>query len=248
MAFQIPKITYGGFIPTVINFTYPPVEKDAPAIDAVEKVSKSLSGVRQTAVDYFEETRKLNFRFLTEAQLANMKTFFKTHAGLGKSFRYYDNALLADYFDYELAELKFRPKKVTSVGVDVYIYDLELSLRRVDDAAAGECMQVSIANGQAVAANIAGLLFDYTEVRTAEIYCEIYRKTGSNEKIFRGKFLAAYRTLTSTWEISQVEGNGDADHGVVLEISASGQVKYTSDTLAGTGYTGYIEFKELTLC
>jgi hypothetical protein len=248
MAYAIPKITYGGFVPTVINFTYPPVEKEAPSLDAVEKVSKSKSGVRQISVDYFEEKRTLNFRWLTETQKAELQTFFLTHAGRGKSFRYYDDGLSATYADYILDDLKFRPKKITSVGVDVYIYEVSFTFVRVEGNTSGDCMIVTLANNQAVAANVSGLLFDSADTRTAEVYCEIYRATDTNEKVFRGKFLVAYRTLTSTWEITQIDGNGDVDHGVTLSITGGGQVQYVSDNLAGTNYTGYIELKELSLC
>lgn len=247
MSFNIPKIEYGGLIPTTISFTYPPIENSGEISEAKNHISTSLAGVRQISTDYIEVTRKLNFSHITESLKVAMESFFRNHAGLGKSFRYFDDKNGVSYTNYELADFKFDPKRIASAGANVFFYSVQMVFRRVLGSDSGDCMSVSLVNNQASPLDIGGLLFSSADVRTAELYCEIYRKTDSNERVFRGKFAITYKTNTSAWDISQVEGVGD-DPGVTLSILSTGQIQYTTDSMSGSNYTGYIEFKELILC
>jgi hypothetical protein len=102
----------------------------------------------------------------------------------------------------------------------------------------------TLANNQGAASNVTGLSFDSTSVKSAMIYCEVRRKTDSNEVISNGVLRVYYRDLTTTWELLNELG-GD-DDGVVFSITAAGQVQYTSSDLAGTSYTGKLTFKAVT--
>jgi hypothetical protein len=247
MPHNIPKIEYGGFVPTVISFDYPPTDDDGEELDVKERATGSISGVRQVSVDFVEATRKLKFRFLSEARLAELKSWFLGHAYLGKSFKYFDDKLGIDFVTYELKDFKFSPKKIAAVTANQYIYELALSFRRVVGQEGIDCMIATIANSQAVAANIVGLLLNSSEYKTVRVFFELRRKTSLEERIMNGDLTFIYRESTSAWELAGEMGAGDV-LGVTFSVTAGGQVQYVSDTVPGTSYVGTIEFKNLTIC
>jgi hypothetical protein len=102
----------------------------------------------------------------------------------------------------------------------------------------------TIANNTAVAANVTGLVFSSASYKSAVIYCEVRRKTSTNELISNGMLRVYYRDLTSTWEL--LDELGGDDDGVVFSITSAGQVQYTSSNVSGTSYTGKLTFKAIT--
>ena len=114
-----------------IVFTYPPIEPKGEKIDPKERVSTSISGLRQVSIDFLEATRTLTFSFLTEAQKLLIETFFTSHAGYGNTFRYFDDQNSASYLTYELSPIKFDPAKITSKGANVYVWLVPFTFRRV---------------------------------------------------------------------------------------------------------------------
>jgi hypothetical protein len=102
----------------------------------------------------------------------------------------------------------------------------------------------TLANNQAVAANVTGLVIDSASYKAAHIFVRIQRKTDSSEVVSVGVLKAVYRTATTTWEILD-ELSGDYT-GVTFSITSAGQVKYTSTNIAGTNYTGTMKFKAIT--
>lgn len=103
----------------------------------------------------------------------------------------------------------------------------------------------TIANAQAVAANVTNMLLGSSVYHTVSYYCEIHRKTDSNEVKEWGWLHLAYYESTSTWDISP-SFVGD-DSGVDLTVTAAGQVQYVSDSLAGSNYEGTLKFKAIAL-
>jgi hypothetical protein len=102
----------------------------------------------------------------------------------------------------------------------------------------------TLANNQGAPANVTGLSFDQTSVRSALIYCEVRRKTDSNEVITNGTLRAYYRVNTTTWEI--LDELGGDDDGVTFSITSAGQIQYISTDLTGTNYSGRLLFKAIT--
>lgn len=102
----------------------------------------------------------------------------------------------------------------------------------------------AIANSQASPANITGLVFDHTMFSSAIAFVEIRRTTGSTEVVASGFLFLVYRAATSAWDMA-ANIPGDA-HGVTFTITTAGQVQYTSDTTAGSGYSGFVKFKAIT--
>lgn len=254
MAHHIPKIEYGDFVPTVISFDYPPVEKSKEKIRAQNKVSTSLSGQRQVQNLYMEGSRTLEFRFLSENLKDSLETFFTSHAGKGKAFKYYDDKTSGDYVSYELANDDFDPKVIASVTQNTYIYAVELELRRViGETQAENYMEITLANNQSSAADVTGLLLDSSSYRSARIEIEIFRKTDSAERIFRGHLIATYLESSGAWDITPSgEGSGQYEsgvysHGVTFSITAAGQVQYTSDLMTGLNYEGELILRNFVI-
>lgn len=247
MAHHIPKIEYGGFIPTIVNFTYPPEQDGPEKLNAKQNVSVSLSGARQVSVDHVEASRQIRFKMLTESQLTALKTFYLNHAYLGKAFRYFDDNTSMSYTLYEMVNA-FEPRRVAIAGENIYFYELTINLRRVVGAEEGlECMEATIANNQVAAADVMGLVLDSTLYRSVKVYFEIHRKTDSNEALANG-FLTAISRDTGGWDIT-AGGSYDGDAtGVSFSITAGGQVQYTSDNMTGANYEGTITFRDLRIC
>jgi hypothetical protein len=103
---------------------------------------------------------------------------------------------------------------------------------------------ISLANTQVGATEVTGLSFNSASVSSASIQCEIRRKTDTNELIANGVIKVFYRNLTALWEII-IELGGD-DTGVTLSITAAGQIRYTTNTLAGSNYSGKFTYKAIT--
>lgn len=243
----IPKIEYGGFIPSIVNFSYPP-EVDGPEkLTAKQNVSVSISGKRQVAVDHVEATRQIKFKMLSESEVSALRTFFLSHAYLGKAFRYYDDDTGVDYSLYELTS-GFESKRVAIAGENLYYYELTLSMRRVvGDDEGLECMEATIANNQVAAADITGLVLDSTLYKSVKVYFELHRKTDADERLANG-FLTALKKDGAAWDIT-TGGSYDGDAtGVTFSILPSGQVQYTSNNMAGANYSGTIVFRDLRIC
>ncbi len=99
-------------------------------------------------------------------------------------------------------------------------------------------------NNQASPTNVSGLSFDQASVRSALIYCEVRRKTDTNEVISNGTVRAYYRANTTTWEL--LDELGGDDDGVLFSITPAGQIQYTSTNLTGSNYSGRLLFKAIT--
>lgn len=131
MANWIPEIQYGAG-PTTLNFTYPPEgdpQNESLSGDLI--VSKSLDGTQQTQWNYTEEIITLNFVFLTKTQLDNLRTFYTSHAVKGNTFTFLPSDDEVTSFTMTLADYRFQPRRVWSDGSSDFIYEVQMSFRRV---------------------------------------------------------------------------------------------------------------------
>lgn len=113
-----------------ISLDYPPIEENGEEQNAYDHTSASLSGIAQTSVDFIEGTRALTFSHLSQSLYLQFKTFFETYAYISQSFKYYEDKSLPDFIEYELKDLKFKPKKIGSRGTD-YVWLIPFNFRRV---------------------------------------------------------------------------------------------------------------------
>lgn len=248
MSFPIPKIVYSA-LNTTISFQYPPIfSGDNPEeLEIMDNVKFSLSGVRQSSLNYIDGNRYLTFAFASEALLASFETFIVSWASLGKAFQYYDDASLSSYVAYELAPgFKWKPTRITGVGGSTtdYIYTIPIQFRRTVGETSTAMITATIANNQVAAANVLGVVLDPTLYTSARIFCEINRKTSLSERAINGVLTAIYKTSTSTWQVSP-SVNGEGDDPVVAFTMNGNQLQYTSDPQAGANYVGTIKILEM---
>lgn len=114
----------------------------------------------------------------------------------------------------------------------------------------------TIANNQSSPADVTGLLFSTSTVRSAEIDIQVYRNTtsgGATELSARAKYLATYKTVAASWDLSPQGVGGDVDAstgmpgGVTLTITTGGQVRYTSTNITGTAASSVMHFRATTM-
>lgn len=114
----------------------------------------------------------------------------------------------------------------------------------------------TIVNNQSSPANVTGLLFSGTTVRSAEIDVQFYRNTtsgGATELSSRAKYLATYKTVAASWDLAVMGVGGDVDatsgepSGVTLSITSAGQVQYTSTSISGTAASSVMHFRANTM-
>jgi len=99
---------------------------------------------------------------------------------------------------------------------------------------------VAISNNISSPVSITGFSFDTAEVISINAEYRIQRTTDSPaNNLVESGVLQGYFDGTN-WGISQ-ERQGDA--GVTFDITAGGQVTYTSTNLTGTNYSGVISFR-----
>lgn len=101
----------------------------------------------------------------------------------------------------------------------------------------------ALINNGASATPITDLFFDPTLVRGIIIEFTIYRVTtgaGAQEKVETGTAYISYKPVAATFDFSVVGSSGS---GVTLSIDNTGQVKYTSDSMTGSSYSGKINFR-----
>ncbi|MGZ3696472.1 MAG: hypothetical protein ACXWPM_00085 [Bdellovibrionota bacterium] len=98
-----------------------------------------------------------------------------------------------------------------------------------------------VANAQGAAVNLPNLSFDPAQTKTARIFYRIDRNDNVTERVSTGDLWVRYRPVGGTWEIDD-DSHGDED-GVEFSITAAGQVQYTSDNMAGGGYSGTMSYQ-----
>ena len=102
----------------------------------------------------------------------------------------------------------------------------------------------TIANNQAAAADVTGLLFNGTTVKMATIDYRIRRNTtggGATERVQGGSMIALYSAAAGTWSLTPGPQAGD-DAGIAFTITAGGQVQYTSDSQTGTADESILKY------
>lgn len=245
MSMLIPKIAYGSLYSSEIEFTYPPVEDNLDQLRAVTTEAESLTGIRQVKLNYIEAVRSITFSFASTAQVAQLQTFFVTHAALGKSFRYYTDKDESDYELYQLEKAELPKAKVTwSASAQAFIWTVKLVLRRIinssSDLELSESMSATIINNQVTPVSIAGLSFAGST--SGRFIYEIRRSTDSSDIECTGNVDALY--IDGDWELSEYNMLGDAS-GVTFSITSGGQIQYISSNMSGSNYSGTITFREL---
>lgn len=91
--------------------------------------------------------------------------------------------------------------------------------------------------------DITGLLFDKSVVRAVEFDFYIERRTDTQNVVEKGHFVAFVDPEADAWLDPQIDTIYDdtlGESGVVLSMTATGQIQYTTSNLSGASYAGSI--------
>lgn len=101
-----------------------------------------------------------------------------------------------------------------------------------------------IANNTTASADVVGLVFNPTTVRSATVTYSVYRSTDTTELAEKGTLELVFKnggTPGSKWTIGQVYFGDDS--GVRFSMTDAGQIQYTSSDISGSNYSGEIRFE-----
>lgn len=102
----------------------------------------------------------------------------------------------------------------------------------------------TLTNNQSSAANITGLNFSTSSVRSAIVNYSIYISTSLNEYSETGTLFLSYKNTAGSWDLTRFAGGSDS--GITFTITSAGQVQYTSGNVSGTGFSGKLKFNAKT--
>jgi hypothetical protein len=103
----------------------------------------------------------------------------------------------------------------------------------------------TLTNNQSSAADINSLIFDSTSVRSAKITADVYITTSTQELHEKFEINVGFKNVAASWDIS-VQSEFD-DSGITFSITSGGQVQYSSTLISGTGYSGLLQFRAITI-
>ena len=133
MAFDlIPKIVYPSGGGMTITFSYPPAgDPFSEEIRSFGAEAISANGTEQYSEFYQREIIKIKFKNLSKTELDAFRTFFKTHATLGKSFDYYPSKDETPFETYRLDKKRAKIKRTSPDGAGDFRYSVDVTFRRV---------------------------------------------------------------------------------------------------------------------
>ena len=101
----------------------------------------------------------------------------------------------------------------------------------------------AIADNQAAASNIAGLLFAKATIKSAKVMFDIIRRDDTQSAVEFGEMFIYHDTEADIWRMNTVTQGDDAE--VTFAISTAGQVSYQSLNYGGAGYSGTLRFTNI---
>lgn len=118
----------------------------------------------------------------------------------------------------------------------------------IQRGAAPAGVSIALANNQVAPANLLGLVFDYTQYRGVRIQYSIHRQTDAPTELDGiGELYLWYKPVAAVWKINPLESNDGDDHGVTFDVTAAGQVTYTSTNLAGANHACTMRVNDVKL-
>lgn len=121
---------------------------------------------------------------------------------------------------------------------------LRTAIQSMISSGGGAQINQTINNNQSGAANVVGLTFAGS--KGGRFHFDIMRSTSGGNFSETGVGFVSFNSTTSVWNFTYDSKFDDA--GVDLTITSGGQVQYTSDNMAGSGYacvmrvTGILKF------
>ena len=107
----------------------------------------------------------------------------------------------------------------------------------------GDQIKQSLLDG-AANTDITGALFDKTTTKAVRIFYDLFRRNDTQSANEVGVLYITYDIETDTWKVFSQTFDGDAQ--VTFDVTSTGQLRYSSSTYGGTGYTGDIRLSDIT--
>ena len=117
-------------------------------------------------------------------------------------------------------------------------------------AALGDEKAFTLANNQAVAADVTQLSLDKSGVTMAVLEYLVQRVTtgaGAQELTEVGILIFVYNPTSATWSMVTVSEHNPDNAGIVFSITAAGQVQYTTTNITGTASISTLWYRLRTL-
>jgi hypothetical protein len=92
--------------------------------------------------------------------------------------------------------------------------------------------------------DIPNLAFSTATVRTANIRYGVFRSTNTTTVFEEGDMQLIYDNTSGTWGLTR-ERTGDGN--IDFDVTNAGQVRFSVQTIPGTGYTGTLVYTAVTL-
>lgn len=114
----------------------------------------------------------------------------------------------------------------------------------------GDEKSFNLINNQSAAANVVGLKFDARLTSYALLEYFVRRiTTGSGATVLHeaGILIFTYNPTAETWSKVTVSEHSPNDAGIVLSITAAGQVQYTTTNMTGTASISTLHWRVRTM-
>jgi hypothetical protein len=110
----------------------------------------------------------------------------------------------------------------------------------------GDGVEISVVNNQAAAANVTGVLFDKTAVKSGRCLFDVHRRTDSAQADEMGELYFWHNPVADTWSVDvQSRFGTGSGSGLTFSITAAGQVQYVTDNMAGASYSGTLRINDI---
>lgn len=212
------------------------------AIDGTDGKAYYLDPANDDRIEFVGFTK--DFALINDPAKIVTSGVLKGFSGLTPGLPVYADPITAgSYTQTEPSNNIFNNKWVIRVGIAISATQILINPDQASSAyfKVETSSSVTIANNQAVAANVTDLILDGAEVRSALVEYSLYRKTDTNEVLQSGIFRVQYKPIEMTWLLGAESYLGD-NAGVTFSITSGGQVQYVSDDLTGTNYVGNLKY------
>jgi len=93
---------------------------------------------------------------------------------------------------------------------------------------------------------VVGLVFDKTVTKAAIIYYDVHRETDSGNNQQTGILMATHDSKDDIWRLSDILSAFDIAGASFNIVGATGQIRVTTDDLAGASYAGQLRINNIS--
>lgn len=219
-----PKTAGGLFqaVDTVLNFV-------TGAITGGDEVSPDFTPVIPSGSNSVVATVVLNARDELQVQYGTPGTLAQCLAGIANQTRTGAGSIALARGRYKIAYVVVTSR--SGALSDLLVVDA----RSLGGGGSGAIVEETAISNNVSNVAVPGFLLDALETKAFVAQIALVRRhSGPNsEAVFQGVLRGVYSPAGGVWELSGLDGFGD-DTGVDFDMTAGGQLRYTSTNIAGT--------------